>query len=269
MAAHLRGRHPRPEVQGGRGRGRGDRGLRRSWGGRHCRPGGWGRAVQLRLVGEEAGRGCGTCQSVRVTSTPWTFPGASPQLPGCSVHGGPGRTPLLSLLQDQVDTLTFQSQSLRDRARRFEDALKRNAEDQLEVAEPARPPGTGAPTGPRSEKPCGLLSSPLPRQGPCADCAPSVSWSGPPQGFKRSPVSTWLLRRGSVGVSTGTSFCHTAHGSQPLSLSSWQHPALARTAPQPCPSWFLLGRHRAARLKPALVGREKFSPEKLARIAPL
>ncbi|XP_039719290.1 microtubule-associated tumor suppressor candidate 2-like [Pteropus medius] len=37
-------------------------------------------------------------------------------------------------LQDQVDTLTFQSQSLRDRARRFEDALKRNAEDQLEVA---------------------------------------------------------------------------------------------------------------------------------------
>nr|KAF6428104.1 microtubule associated scaffold protein 2 [Rousettus aegyptiacus] len=37
-------------------------------------------------------------------------------------------------LQDQVDTLTFQSQSLRDRARRFEDALRRNTEDQLEVA---------------------------------------------------------------------------------------------------------------------------------------
>lgn len=101
----------------------------------------------------------------RVTSTPRAFPGASPQLPGCSVHGGPGQTPLLPSLQDQVDTLTFQSQSLRDRARRFEDALRRNTEDQLEVAEPARPPGTGAPTGPHPRKPCGFLCSP-PRQGP-------------------------------------------------------------------------------------------------------
>ncbi|EPY74748.1 hypothetical protein CB1_001907078 [Camelus ferus] len=37
-------------------------------------------------------------------------------------------------LQDQVDTLTFQSQSLRDRARRFEEALRKNTEEQLEVA---------------------------------------------------------------------------------------------------------------------------------------
>lgn len=40
---------------------------------------------------------------------------------------------LVSLLQDQVDTLTFQSQSLRDRARRFEEALRKNTEEQLEV----------------------------------------------------------------------------------------------------------------------------------------
>ncbi|XP_036108271.1 microtubule-associated tumor suppressor candidate 2 isoform X1 [Molossus molossus] len=37
-------------------------------------------------------------------------------------------------LQDQVDTLTFQSHSLRDRARRFEEALRKNTEEQLEVA---------------------------------------------------------------------------------------------------------------------------------------
>lgn len=37
-------------------------------------------------------------------------------------------------LQDQVDTLTFQSQSLRDRARRFEEALRKNTEEQLEVS---------------------------------------------------------------------------------------------------------------------------------------
>ncbi|XP_070376555.1 microtubule-associated tumor suppressor candidate 2 isoform X3 [Equus asinus] len=36
--------------------------------------------------------------------------------------------------QDQVDTLTFQSQSLRDRARRFEEALRKNTEEQLEIA---------------------------------------------------------------------------------------------------------------------------------------
>ncbi|XP_029333720.1 microtubule-associated tumor suppressor candidate 2 isoform X1 [Mus caroli] len=37
-------------------------------------------------------------------------------------------------LQDQVDTLTFQSQSLRDRARRFEEALRKTTEEQLEIA---------------------------------------------------------------------------------------------------------------------------------------
>ncbi|XP_054830294.1 microtubule-associated tumor suppressor candidate 2 isoform X2 [Eublepharis macularius] len=37
-------------------------------------------------------------------------------------------------LQDQVDTLTFQSQSLKDKAKRFEEALKKNTEEQLEVA---------------------------------------------------------------------------------------------------------------------------------------
>uniref|UniRef100_A0A8D0NGU9 Microtubule associated scaffold protein 2 n=1 Tax=Sus scrofa TaxID=9823 RepID=A0A8D0NGU9_PIG len=41
---------------------------------------------------------------------------------------------LACYLQDQVDTLTFQSQSLRDRARRFEEALRRNTEEQLEIA---------------------------------------------------------------------------------------------------------------------------------------
>ncbi|XP_052610502.1 microtubule-associated tumor suppressor candidate 2 isoform X1 [Peromyscus californicus insignis] len=37
-------------------------------------------------------------------------------------------------LQDQVDTLTFQSQSLRDRAQRFEEALRKTTEEQLEIA---------------------------------------------------------------------------------------------------------------------------------------
>ncbi|KAM3869227.1 microtubule-associated tumor suppressor candidate 2 homolog [Diretmus argenteus] len=34
-------------------------------------------------------------------------------------------------LQDQVDTLTFQNQSLRDKAKRFEEALRRNTDEQL------------------------------------------------------------------------------------------------------------------------------------------
>ncbi|XP_075828056.1 microtubule-associated tumor suppressor candidate 2 isoform X1 [Microtus pennsylvanicus] len=37
-------------------------------------------------------------------------------------------------LQDQVDMLTFQSQSLRDRAQRFEEALRKTTEEQLEIA---------------------------------------------------------------------------------------------------------------------------------------
>ncbi|CAG00475.1 unnamed protein product, partial [Tetraodon nigroviridis] len=34
-------------------------------------------------------------------------------------------------LQDQVDTLTFQNQSLRDKAKRFEDALRRSTDEQI------------------------------------------------------------------------------------------------------------------------------------------
>ncbi|XP_075448292.1 microtubule-associated tumor suppressor candidate 2 isoform X4 [Ascaphus truei] len=37
-------------------------------------------------------------------------------------------------LQDQVDTLTFQSHSLRDRAKRFEEALLKSTDEQFEIA---------------------------------------------------------------------------------------------------------------------------------------
>ncbi|XP_071592660.1 microtubule-associated tumor suppressor candidate 2 isoform X2 [Heliangelus exortis] len=36
-------------------------------------------------------------------------------------------------LQDQIDTLTFQNQSLKDKADRFEEALKKNTEEQLKI----------------------------------------------------------------------------------------------------------------------------------------
>lgn len=36
--------------------------------------------------------------------------------------------------QDQVDTLTFQNQSLRDKAKRFEEALKRSTDEQIVVS---------------------------------------------------------------------------------------------------------------------------------------
>uniref|UniRef100_A0A3Q3N8J6 Microtubule associated scaffold protein 2 n=1 Tax=Mastacembelus armatus TaxID=205130 RepID=A0A3Q3N8J6_9TELE len=39
-------------------------------------------------------------------------------------------------LQDQVDTLTFQNQSLRDKAKRFEEALRRSTDDQIEALAP-------------------------------------------------------------------------------------------------------------------------------------
>lgn len=35
--------------------------------------------------------------------------------------------------QDQIDTLTFQNQSLKAKADRFEEALKKNTEEQLKV----------------------------------------------------------------------------------------------------------------------------------------
>ena len=36
-------------------------------------------------------------------------------------------------VQDQVDTLTFQSQSLREKAQRFEEALRRSTDEQIVV----------------------------------------------------------------------------------------------------------------------------------------
>lgn len=36
--------------------------------------------------------------------------------------------------QDQVDTLTFQNRSLRDRAKRFEEALRRSTDEQIVVS---------------------------------------------------------------------------------------------------------------------------------------
>lgn len=38
------------------------------------------------------------------------------------------------LAQDQVDTLTFQNRSLRDRAKRFEEALRRSTDEQIVVS---------------------------------------------------------------------------------------------------------------------------------------
>ena len=64
---------------------------------------------------------------------------------------------LMHYLQDQVDTLTFQSQSLRDRARRFEEALRKNTEEQLEVPRalglPAPCKPGAPPTSPQRQSP--------------------------------------------------------------------------------------------------------------------
>lgn len=40
---------------------------------------------------------------------------------------------LLCARQDQVDTLTFQNRSLRDRAKRFEEALRKSTDEQILV----------------------------------------------------------------------------------------------------------------------------------------
>ena len=37
------------------------------------------------------------------------------------------------ICQDQVDTLTFQNRSLRDRAKRFEEALRQSTDEQIVV----------------------------------------------------------------------------------------------------------------------------------------
>ena len=39
-------------------------------------------------------------------------------------------------VQDQVDTLTFQNQTLRDKAKRFEEALRRSTDEQIVVSLP-------------------------------------------------------------------------------------------------------------------------------------
>lgn len=39
-----------------------------------------------------------------------------------------------SFRQDQVDTLTFQNQSLKDKAKRFEEALRRSTDEQIVVS---------------------------------------------------------------------------------------------------------------------------------------
>ncbi|XP_045149924.1 microtubule-associated tumor suppressor candidate 2-like [Echinops telfairi] len=92
------------------------------------------------LSGQNAHSGGGVSGwSLLLTPDAWAAPGALCPLPPLSPGGWPspgGPTPDLPCggLQDQVDTLTFQSQSLRDRARRFEEALRKNTEEQLEVA---------------------------------------------------------------------------------------------------------------------------------------
>lgn len=43
---------------------------------------------------------------------------------------------LIVFVQDQVDTLTFQNQSLRDKAKRFEEALRRSTDEQIVVSLP-------------------------------------------------------------------------------------------------------------------------------------
>ena len=49
--------------------------------------------------------------------------------------------------------LTFQSQSLRDRARRFEEALRKNTEEQLEVVIPSPFPPPTRPCGSHRARP--------------------------------------------------------------------------------------------------------------------
>lgn len=41
--------------------------------------------------------------------------------------------------QDQVDTLTFQNESLKDKAKRFEEALRRSTDEQIIVSKEDKP----------------------------------------------------------------------------------------------------------------------------------
>lgn len=135
--------------------------------------------------------------------------------------------------QDQVDTLTFQSQSLRDRARRFEEALRKNTEEQLEVVMLSRAPST-----PRALRRPLCCTSPqeatrLPQQSPlktglCVDLLPSDSWSGCPWDFtcscqRLSPETRDSCRFLPLNIILAT--CHTTP--QPLSLSSCDKDGLA------------------------------------------
>lgn len=66
--------------------------------------------------------------------------------------------------QDQVDTLTFQNRSLRDRAKRFEEALRKSTDEQI------------------------LVTAALNSTGPCADCFEHICW------IRAAGVVKWFLR---------------------------------------------------------------------------
>jgi hypothetical protein len=84
---------------------------------------------------------------------------------------------LYHYLQDQVDTLTFQSQSLRDRAQRFEEALRKNTEEQLEVGTAVR-----ASQSMRAKDETSVQT-----------CCRSDSWLQPPWHGQTMAVNTSLL----------------------------------------------------------------------------
>lgn len=85
--------------------------------------------------------------------------------------------------QDQVDTLTFQSHSLRDRARRFEEALRKSTEERLEVLAGLQAPGS---LWGLARRPRGFLRR-VPSDGASVlICCQSGSWSGPPGTSPRS-----------------------------------------------------------------------------------
>lgn len=166
--------------------------------------------------------------------------------PGRSACGGPS-WPSCHALQDQVHMLTFQSQSLRDRARRFEEALRKNTEEQLEVVIPSPLPPPTRPCGSHRAHPPppGVTSavSPGDRTSVSIHCW-SDSWPG------HVPVNASLLTQGTaVGFSVGMIFLPDSTP-QPLSLS-WAPPRLgALRHPPPHPP---AGTHPSTRWPPAVV----------------